>query len=140
MPLLAGALAALGTTHALIVHGEPGMDEFSPLGSTRVLEVRGANQREWTVDPADYGMTGATAADLAGGSPLENAQIIRDVLGGKGSAAATAAVVLNAAAALYVAGRAATYADGIALARDGVASGIGLQALERLRAAYARGA
>jgi len=139
MPLLAGALAALGTRHALIVHGEPGMDEVSPLGPTRVLEVRGTSQREWTLDPAEYGIEGFTAAALAGGTPAENAQIIRDVLGGEGSAAATAAVVLNAAAALYVAGRAERYGEGVAMARRGIAAGVGLEALERLRVAYAAG-
>jgi anthranilate phosphoribosyltransferase len=136
MPLLAGALAALGTQHALIVHGAPGMDEFSPLGPTQVLEVRGTSRREWTVNPADYGIEGCTAAALGGGTPAENAQVIRDVLGGKGTVAATAAVVLNAAAALYVGGRAESYAAGIAMARGGIDTRVGLQALERLRAAY----
>lgn len=137
MPLLAGALAALGTQHALIVHGEPGMDEVSPLGPTRVVEVRDGATREWTVEPADHGITGCTADALAGGSPAENARVITDVLGGGGGAGATAAVVLNAAAALYVAGRVATFADGVAMAREGIAARVGLDALERLRAAYA---
>lgn len=137
MPLLAGALSALGTRHALIVHGEPGMDEFSPLGPTRVLEVRGAETREWTVEPGDYGFGPFAPEALAGGSPADNARIVREVLGGTGNAGATAAVVLNAAAALLVAGRVDAFGAGVEVARQGIADGVGLAALERLRQAYA---
>ena len=136
MPLLAGALAALGTRHALIVHGEPGMDELSPIGLTRVVEVQAETTREWTIDPSDFGYGAFDAAALAGGTPAENARIVRDVLSGVGNAAATAAVVLNAAAALYVGGRAPTFAEGVQLARDGIRAKAGLAALDRLRAAY----
>lgn len=137
MPLLAGALAALGTRHALIVHGEPGMDELSPLGPTRVLEVRGGETREWTVEPGDYGFGPFSPDDLAGGSPADNARIVREVLGGAGNAAATAAVVLNAAAALLVAGRVDKFGTGVEIAMQGIADGVGLAALDRLRQAYA---
>lgn len=136
MPLLAGALAALGTRHALIVHGEPGMDEFSPLGPTRVVEVRAGTTSEWFVDPAEYGFGAFTVEALAGGSPTDNARIITDVLGGHGSPAATAAVILNAAAAVYVGGQVPSYAAGVAAAREGVRAGVGLAALDRLRRAY----
>src|SRR5687767_1837595 len=61
MPLLAGALAALGASHAIVVHGEPGMDEISPIGLTHVAEVRDGAVHEWTINPADYGFTGLTA-------------------------------------------------------------------------------
>jgi len=145
IPLLAGALTALGTTHALIVHGAPGMDEFSPLGPTRVVEVHhGAPGEEWTVDPARYGYADFEPAALAGGSPADNALIVRDVLSGEGGGgrgeAATAAVVLNAAAALYVAGRVSNFDDGVELAREGISRGVGIDALDRLRAAYGRAA
>ncbi|MEO6444625.1 MAG: anthranilate phosphoribosyltransferase [Gemmatimonadaceae bacterium] len=136
MPLLAGALAALGTQHALIVHGEPGMDEVSPLGTTRVLEVRDGAVSEWSVSPADFGFAGLAAADLVGGGPVDNARIVRAVLSNEGNAAATAAVILNAAAALYVGARATSFAEAVAMARDGIAQRVGMQALDRLRAAY----
>lgn len=136
MPLLAGALAALGSRHALVVHGEPGLDEFSPLGLTRVMEVREGMRREFTVDPRALGYARFAPEALAGGSPADNARIVRDVLGGSGAPAATAAVELNAAAALYVAERVSDFGDGIAMARDGIRSGAGLAALERLRRAY----
>ena len=136
LPLLAGALAALGTEHALVVHGEPGMDEISPLGPTQVLEVRGGTVREWRIDPAEHGVVDAPLADLAGGGPADNARIVTEVLGGGGPPAARAAVLLNAAAAIYVSGLATDFAGGVSVAREALDAGRGLDALERLRKAY----
>ena len=136
MPLLAGALAALGTVHALVVHGEPGMDEVSPLGLTRVAEVREGSVREWTIDPREFGMAGLDPAMLAGGAPADNARTILDVLASRGSVEARAAVCLNAAAALYVAGRGTSFAACVDEAKQALESRVGLSALERLRAAY----
>jgi anthranilate phosphoribosyltransferase len=142
LPLLAGALASLGTVHAMVVHGEPGMDEVSPLGPTRVIEVRaaadgGASSVEWTIDPVEYGLGGGRHEDLAGGSPDENAEVIREVLAGRGAAAARAAVLLNAGAALYVGGLAPSYGAGVAAATRALERGDGARALERLRKVYA---
>ena len=139
MPLIAGALAALGSEHALVVHGAPGLDEISPLAETRVLEVRDGRTEEWTIDPARLGARTSTAAELAGGSPADNARTVLEVLGGAGAPGARAAVALNAGAALYVAGRAPSFADGVELARATIADGKGLAALERLRAATSGG-
>ena len=136
VPLIAGALQALGSVHALVVHGEPGLDEVSPLGRTQVLEVRDGATTSWTIDPASYGYGDLSAAELAGGDPAENARIVLAVLEGRGTAAAEAAVVLNAAAALYVAAAASSYEDAVALARRALASGGGILALERMRRAY----
>ena len=137
MPLLAGALAALGAAHALVVHGEPGMDEISPMGATHVAEVRDGAVTEWTIRPEDYGFSGFTASDLAGGGPAENARTITDVLTGKGHPAARAAVVLNAAGALYVAPGGRSFAESVAAANAALANGAGAAALERMRRAYA---
>jgi anthranilate phosphoribosyltransferase len=137
LPLLAGALRELGTTHALIVHGT-GLDEVSPLGATRVVEVRGDEMTEWQIDPRDYGVPTASSDDLAGGTPRENAAIITAVLRGDGNSGATNAVVLNAAAAIYVSGRADSFDDAVVSARDTLNSGAGAAALERLRAAAPR--
>lgn len=110
MSLIAGALAALDTVHALVVHGAPGLDEISPLGPTDVVEVRrGLAPRRWTIDPVRYGVRDITADALAGGGPAENAAIVRAILAGEANAGARAAVILNAAAALYVGGAAPTY-------------------------------
>lgn len=137
VPLIAGALRALGTVHALVVHGEPGMDEISPLGTTHVVEIRDGAIREWTVDPARYGFASGDAAELAGGPPAQNAAAVRAVLEGSAPPTAIAAVVLNAAAALYVApGGPTDYGDAIDAARAGLRDGAGLRALARLRVAH----
>jgi anthranilate phosphoribosyltransferase len=137
LPLIAGALRELGTTHALIVHGT-GLDEVSPLGPTRVLEVRDDELAEWTLDPAEYGVATASPDELAGGTPRDNAAIITAVLRGEGNRGATSAVLLNAAAAIYVSGRTASFGDAVAAAHDALASGAALEALERLRRAAPR--
>jgi anthranilate phosphoribosyltransferase len=136
MSLLASALAALGTDHALVVHGEPGLDEISPLGVTHVAEVRGNDVREWRIDPRDYGLDGMDAADLAGGSPNDNAVRIEELLAGQGTPTARAAVVMNAAAALYVGGWKESYDACYDVAREALAAGVGTKALSNLRAAY----
>jgi len=140
VPLLAEALAALGAVHALVVHGAPGMDEISPLGVTDVMEVRDGTLRTWSIDPGDWGLAVADAAALAGDTPEHNAQLIEAVLAGEGPPGAHAAVVLNAAAALYVAGGAPTYDDAVHATADGVRAGVGARALVRLREAARRAA
>jgi anthranilate phosphoribosyltransferase len=139
MPLLAGALAELGSQHALVVHGEPGLDEISPLGTTAVLEVRGDELREWTIEPAEFGYANVRAEELAGGGPEENARTVAEVLAGRGAPGAQAAVVLNAAAALYVAGVAGDYTTAVHLAREALGAGAGQAALSRMRDAYREG-
>ena len=138
VPLIAGALAELGTVHALVVHGAPGLDEVSPLGTTRVVEVREGSGREWSIEPARYGLR-ATPEELAGGDPAENARIILELLGGGGSPGARAAVVLNAAAALYVSGPTIEFDEAVERAGAALDAGEGMRALERLRRAYGPG-
>ena len=138
VPLIAGALAALGSRHALVVHGEPGMDEVSPLGPTHVVEVRDGAMREWTIEPAKLSMVARSADELAGGDPADNARVIEALLQGHGSKGATAAVVLNAAAAIYLGNLAPDFAGGVELARQALVHGKGMRALELLRAVYAK--
>lgn len=135
LELMAGALCTLGAVHAMVVYGEPGMDEVSPIGRTRVIEVRSGSTSEWTIDPAEFGYAGVRHEDLAGGPPAANAAIIERVLTGNGPHGAAAAVVLNAAAAIYVSGITPNFGAAVELARESVASGAGVVALERLRAA-----
>jgi anthranilate phosphoribosyltransferase len=136
MPLLAGALASLGSVHAVIVHGEPGMDEVSPLGVTYVAEVRDGIVTEWEIDPRQLGFDAVAVEDLAGGDPATNARIIEAVLSGEGPAGARAAVLLNAAAAIYVSGVVSTLSEAVGKAREALDAGAGRRALERLREAY----
>ena len=138
LDLIAGALHELGTEHALVVHGEPGMDEISPLGVTHVRELRRrAPIAEWTIDPADFGYHDLSASDLIGGEPAENAAIVRSVLGGAGSTAAQAAVVLNAAAALYVQRDGGDYGAMVAEAQRALTERSALRVLDDLVAASA---
>ena len=136
--LIGGALQALGTTHSLVVHGAPGMDEISPLGSTAVLELVNGEARSWTVEPERLGALVENSNDLVGQEPAENARIIEAVLGGRGMPGATAAVVLNAAGALYVAGMATDFTSAMKLAREALDGGAGREALDRLRRASRR--
>ena len=134
-PILAGALAALGTTHAMVVYGEPGLDEVSPLGPTHVVEVRDGSTTRWTIRPEEHGFKKIALEDLAGSEPADNARIIVTILDGKGPAGARAATLLNAAAAIYVSGRVRTFADGVSAAKKSIDSGEAKSVLERLRRA-----
>jgi anthranilate phosphoribosyltransferase len=140
LPLIAGTLRELGTMHAVVVHGAPGLDEVSPIGPTRVIEIRSGAIREWTIEPDRYDFGAPRVEHLAGGSPKENAEMVLAVLGGDGSSGATAAVVLNAAAAIYVSGAVSTFDEAVTAAQEAVRNGAGMAALQRLRAAFSAGA
>lgn len=138
LDLVAAALAELGHERALVVHGSPGLDEISPLGPTAVREVDPAGVRAYELSPAEFGWTDLREAELAGGDPSDNAALVARVLEGRGNEAQTAAVALNAGAAIYVAGSSATLADGVAHATRAIEAGAGASALERLREASTR--
>jgi len=131
-PILAGALSALGATHALVVHGEPGLDEVSPLGATHVIEVMNGTTKSWTIDPAEHGFKRIAREDLVGRAPAENAKVIEEVLAGAGPKGARAAIVLNAGAAVYVSGRVKSYGEGVAAAAKAIDSGRAKSVLERM--------
>jgi anthranilate phosphoribosyltransferase len=138
VPILAGALAELGSIHTMVVHGEPGLDEISPIGITKVVEIRDGSIDEWTLDPSTYGLLCSDASELAGGDPQDNARIVTEILNGGGTRAAKSAVILNAAAAIYLSGRVSSYGEGVESAKSALDSGKGVAALERLRDAYNR--
>ncbi len=138
MPLLAGALAALGSVHALVVHGEPGMDELSPLGLTRMLEVRRGTVMPLEVTPAELGLPVASADELAGGDPKANAARISEILENKSRDGGRAAVLMNAGAALYVAGATPGLREGVERADRCLKEGAAVRALDRLREAAAK--
>ena len=132
--LLAGALVRLGAEHALVVHGRAGLDEISPRGITDVWEVRDGRVVTWEIDAAPLGLEVADLAVLKGGGPHDNAARVEQLLAdGRSDAAGAAAVALNAGAALYVAGLARTYKEGVALARETLAAGAARGALDALR-------
>jgi anthranilate phosphoribosyltransferase len=133
--IIAGALQRLGTLHSMVVHGAPGIDELSPLGPSTVIEIRDGNIIESTIEPGLLGLTADNADDLAPGEPSENAAVIEAVLAGKGKPGATNAVLLNAAAAIYVGAKAPTFRAGIEAARESIKSGAAVASLEALRRA-----
>jgi anthranilate phosphoribosyltransferase len=137
VPLIAGALQTLGTRRALVVHGAPGMDEISPLGPTRVIEISDGRVTEWAIDPARFGFAPGRAEELAGGPPADNAAAVRAVLSGEAPPTARAAVLLNAAAAVFVSSsEISEFGDALDQAHEALRSGAGLRALDRLRESY----
>ncbi len=136
LPLVAGALSQLGHIRALVVHGEPGMDELSPLGPTHCVRVENGALEQFVFDPAaELGWNSMDPAELAGAEPKDNARLIERVLAGKGPPAARAAVALNAAAGFYVAGMVDTLREGLDWAESALDQKKGLEALERTREA-----
>jgi len=130
---MAETLARLGTRHAWLVHGD-GLDELTVTGPSRVAELRDGAIREFEVAPEDAGLPRHPAESLRGGEPAENAEALTAMLAGAPGGYRDC-VLLNAAAALLVAGRAATLSEGATLAAASVASGAATRALERLRRA-----
>lgn len=130
---LAEALGRLGARRAMVVHGLDGLDELTVTAPSRVAEWDGERVREYTVDPADLGLAIREPEELAGGDAAANASILRAVLDPAGpDGACRDIVLLNAAAALVVAGRAATLADGLECARDAIGSGAAAARLHEL--------
>jgi anthranilate phosphoribosyltransferase len=137
-PLLADALAMLGARHALVLHAAVGMDEISPAGPTFVWEVREGQSSTWELAPAGYGLECDDLDGLAGGEPSENATRIEQLLLGDGNSAVRCAVLLNAAAALYVSGKGWSFDQAAEQARGALDNGAGAEVLRRLRAAAPR--
>lgn len=139
-PLMASALARLGAAHALVVHADLGLDEIAPVGSTTVWEVRDGAMADWRLDPASLGLASADMVGTEGGEPQENAEAIRALLvaPAKAPAALRAAVLLNAAAAIYVAGRGESLAEAVARAAAALDEGEAAERLDRLREASVR--
>ena len=131
-PLVAQALLRLGTVHALVVHAEAGMDEISPAGPTLVWEVRDGEVRSWTLHPAEFGVPPVALDALAGGSPVENGVRLTAIFNGADDQAGRWAVLLNAAAALHVSGRTASFAEALTAARHSLESGAAATVLRNL--------
>jgi len=130
-PVMAAALALLGIERAVVVCGEDGLDEVTLSGVTKVTEVRAGKIREFTWHPNDFGIEPCGLEDLRVSGPEESATMIRNVLAGHGGPQRDI-VVLNAAAALWTAGRAAQPAEGASLAAAAIDSGAAAALLARL--------
>lgn len=128
---LAGALLALGTERAWVVHGSDGLDELTTTGESLVAEAHGGTVRSFVVAPEDVGLARAAPEALRGGDPAHNAAAIRAMLDGERSAFRDI-VILNAAAALVVAGLADDLRAGAARAARSIDEGRARGALARL--------
>ena len=129
---LASVLAALGTEHAWVVHGEDGLDEITLAGKTHVAEARNGEVRTFEIAPQDFGLEVRDLDHLRGGDTEANAAIVRAVLEGKRDDEARALVIMTAAAALLLGGVVADLREGAARAADAIDSGAALGKLERL--------
>jgi anthranilate phosphoribosyltransferase len=127
---VAGVLKSLGVGRAMVVHGS-GIDEISTAGPTRVSELREGEVRTYDLFCEEYGIPPASLSDLAGGDAAENARIMERVLDGEDGPARDI-VLLNAAAAIYLGGRAECLEDGIRRAEDSIDSGKAREKLDAL--------
>ncbi len=127
---LARVLENLGVKNALVVYGQDQLDEISSCAPTTVCEVKNGEFKTYVIKPENFGFKSADKSELVGGTPEENAVITRNILNGEETGAKRTAVLMNAGAALYVAGKVQSIADGIKLAAELIDSKKALAKLE----------
>ena len=130
-PRVAAALAELGVERALVVHGLDGLDELSTLGPSLVCDVDGGTVREYEVTPEQFGLSRAQPEDIAGADPATSAQQVVAVLEGEPGPRRDI-VLLNAAAAVYVGGKAGSIEDGLEVAAQSLDSGAARRTLRSM--------
>jgi anthranilate phosphoribosyltransferase len=126
---LAQVLCNLGVKSAMVVHGEDGLDEVSLSAPTFVCEVKDGWVRSYTITPEQFGFSRCKKEDLQGGTPTENADILKALLRGEKGAKRDAAV-LNAAAAMFITGRYESIGAAVKVASEVIDSGKALRKLE----------
>ncbi len=129
---VAATLAELGTHRAFVVHGAGGLDEISLSGETQIAEVHEGQIRRFTVTPEDFGLSPASLEELRGGTPQDNANLIRSLLQAE-TGPRRDIVIANAAAALVVTGFAGDFRAAAHLARNAITSGQALEKLAQLK-------
>jgi len=127
---LARVMHNLGVKDGMVVHGHDGLDEISISDRTSVCEIRNGRFVDYEIDPDKFGLERCKKKDITGGGPGENAVILREVLEGE-KGPRRDIVVLNSAAALYVAKKSITIEDAIGLAEETIDSGLAMERLER---------
>lgn len=126
------ALSRLGTKRSWIVHGKDGLDEITLNGATEVTEVTEKGVESFEISPSDFGVSENWTYNLRADSPAESAKIVENVVNGRERGAARDLVAINAAAALYLSGKAATLKEGRELAEESIDSGAAAGRLEAL--------
>ena len=128
---LAQVLVSLGIKRGMVVYGMDKLDEISLSAPTKVCEIRDGWFKTYTITPEDFGFKRCEKKDLVGGTPAENAEITLNILKGE-KGFKRDAVLMNAGASLYIAGKADTFKDGIALAAELIDSGKALETLNKV--------
>lgn len=136
---LAQVLMKLGVERGMVVYGQDKLDEISLSAPTTVCEFGGGKYRTYEVTPEGFGLERCRKSDLVGGTPEENAAITRTILDGSERGHKRSTVLLNAGAALYIGGKAESFAEGVSLAAELIDSGKALAALEAVKSASHKG-
>ena len=132
---VAKVLKKLGSSHAMVVHGDDGLDEMSTTASTQVSRLKNDGSIDTiSILAADYGFEAATLDDLKGGMPDENAEIVKNILNGSDVGKKADIVILNAAAGIFVGGMVENIEEGISTAREAIGSGAAMNILVELAA------
>ena len=127
---LAQVMANLGVTRGMVVFGQDSLDEISMSAPTSVCEIKDGKFTSYVLTPEQFGYERCTKEELQGGTPQENAEITKAIMEGKETGAKRHAVCLNAGAALYIAGKAASIEAGVKMAEQLIDSGAALKKLE----------
>ena len=132
---LAKVLTSLGTTRGMVVHGWDELDEISASAPTEICVFRDGEYHTSEIRPEDFGLPLGLKSEIIGGTPEENAAITRNILEGKDHTTKRNIVLLNAGAGLYIADKAPTLSDGVAMAAELIDSGAASAKLEQFREA-----
>lgn len=127
---LAQVLSSMGITRGMVVYGMDKLDEISMSAPTKVCEIKDGWYKTYMIEPEDFGFAKCSKSDLVGGTPEENAQITISILNGEEKGNKRNTVLMNAGAALYIAGKAETMKDGVAKAAELIDSGAALETLK----------
>mgnify|MGYP000785052611 FL=1 len=127
---LAQVMANLGVNRGMVVYGQDSLDEISMCAPTSVCEIRDGKFTSYEITPEQFGYERCEKDALTGGTPAENAEITKAILKGEEKGPKRQAVCLNAGAALYIAGKAASIEEGVKLAESLIDSGAALKKLE----------
>ena len=127
---LAQVMANLGVNRGMVVYGQDSLDEISMCAPTSVCEIRDGKFTSYEITPEQFGYERCEKGALTGGTPAENAEIIKAILKGEEKGPKRQAVCLNAGTALYIAGKAASIEEGVKLAESLIDSGAALKKLE----------
>ena len=133
--IMAEVLAKLGSEHVLVVNAEDGLDEISLATPTHIAELKNGVVTEYRVTPEDFGISIASLDELRVQSAAQSLQLINDALGRRssnGGKKAADIIALNAGAAVYVSGLAASLAEGVSLAEDTIVTGLAGEKLKQL--------